>query len=112
MIKRNVIGKQWFHVFDKDGVRVDVSCTEQEYKDLAKDITPILDGGAWKFSFECLKFDTPNGFIGENEYADDPENGRRIVCLQKGKSLSVDSSMVVNDELTPEGLSKYTNRFL
>lgn len=108
MIKKNVIGKQWFHVFDKNG-RVDIPCTEQEYRALAvKDAaSPALDGAVWKFSYECYLYDTSSGHLEKNQYADDPENGRMVVHPVNGRITSLERKYIIDNELTAEGLSQY-----
>lgn len=72
LTKRNIVGKWGFHVFEKDGITVEVPCTEEEYNALALPNAgqPTKENFVWKFSYRTDKFDTPTGFLSENEYAE------------------------------------------
>ena len=113
MQQLNVIGKRWFHVFEKDGSFTWIETTEEDY--LSGKKSPIrsnTDNGAWKFSCGKYKYDqaevTPTGDIQEGFYAIDPGDETSILCKPTdGKEVILESKHIVDGELTSEGVIKY-----
>src|SRR3990167_10880203 len=84
LVKVNWIGYAYFHVFRfQDGSLGQKETTEKDYKQLAtpKHRYPSYPGAKWQCSFECLKFDAPDGFLPDNCYAG--------VISKSGKSYQV-----------------------
>ena len=73
MKKINQIGYAGFHRFRfPDASFVDVEVSDAEFEELAKlnHKTPELAGAVWEYSYERFKFDTPDGRMGDDQYAD------------------------------------------
>ena len=73
LTKVNQIGFMYFHQFKyPDGSTVREKTTAEDYAQLARKnpSNPTKSGARWELSFEHLKFDTPDGFLPDNSYAE------------------------------------------
>ena len=103
--KITVKGNRAFHYFDDDGKKVRIPCTLREYHALGeKDAAPATHprGLQWLHSAIEPEFDTPDGDLPENSYADLNDNPlrKRIVKVPENPEMVVvDEKVVVNDEI-------------
>lgn len=107
LTKVNHIGYLYFHKFKMDdGSIKEVKATKEDYQQLGRinPQNPYIVGGVWLNSYECLNFDTPDGTIGDNQYAD--IEGRYKFVRVGNKVLSAKNNEIVDNELTSDGLKR------
>jgi len=70
-----IIGKRYFHVFLKGGVKTEVACTHEEYFGLQVPNAPIpkMPGAKWVHSGEDDLYDSNDGRLQEGQYAVSPK---------------------------------------
>lgn len=103
-----IIGSKYFHIFN-DGNPIEVETTQEDYDQLAtpEHIDPIYEGARWTGSYQRNKYDTSDGNLHTNEYADSGD-GKIELIMNDGRVGSISSSYMVNNELTDPSILNRT----
>lgn len=101
----HIIGVRSAHVFKKDGVTVEVPCTDAEYKALGVKGArrPFVDGYEdwdWEHSYQDHLYDSASGKLENGTYA--VETNDRIVMKEVGEKQLVGVTREDVDILLPK----------
>jgi len=72
LTKKNIIGEQAWHVFEKDGVQVKEECSVAEYDSLGLPNPPKIEKAGYThvYSYKDWKYDTPSGRLEVGTYVE------------------------------------------
>lgn len=115
-------GYQYFHKFKaNNGSFFEVGTTQEDYQQLGSKNpnNPTNPNGTWNCSYECLKFDTPSGFLEDGKYAIVDKKGvpgqYKVIKIPLLPMISVElGELPANEEITVElqKKSEATKEFL
>ena len=113
LAKIDQVGYHYFHVFKNESGQIQAETTAKDYFQLgiATPVNPIPPQGyVWWYSYEDVKFNTPNGKLPDETYGEvASRNGHpsyKIVKLTGKIQCSVSNEDIVANELTIDGLAK------
>ena len=105
LTKVEKIGEMAIHFYELNGVVEAQECTLEEYASLAlpgAGAPNLPEGAKWVQSIQRVKFDTPDGTVGEGEYGIDETNA--IVNLPGTQELVIPASEIDKDIISEKGI--------